>query len=139
MINRPALVRLPIFLCLPLLAVCQDSSLVAAYSFNEGGGSSVSDTSGKGNTGSIGTATWSAAGRFGKALVFNGSTSMVTIPHSASLNLTTGMTLEAWVNPSVVKRAWVDLIYKHDDRFYLEASSPNGSRPVVAKRLPQHH
>lgn len=128
MTNR--LVRLPIFLCLPLLAVCQDSSLVAAYSFDEGGGASVSDSSGKGNTGTIGTATWSATGRFGKALVFNGSTSMVTIPHSGSLNLTTGMTLEAWVNPSVVKPAWVDVIYKHDDRFYLESSSTNGSRPV---------
>lgn len=126
----PAVVKLPIFLCLPLTVFCQQPGLVAAYSFDEGSGSSVSDTSGKGNAGSIGTATWSTTGRFGKALVFNGSTSMVTIPHSPSLNLTTGMTLEAWVNPSVVKPAWVDVIYKHDDRFYLEASSTNGSRPV---------
>ncbi len=130
MTDRRTLVRSFLFLCLPLVAVCQQNGLVAAYSFDEGSGSSVSDASGKENKGTIGTATWAAAGRFGKALQFNGSTSMVTIPHSASLNLTTGMTLEAWVNPSAVKPAWVDVIYKHNDIFYLEASSPTGSRPV---------
>ena len=36
---------------------------------------------------------------------FNGSSSLVTIPDSASLHLSSGMTLEAWVNPSTVNSA----------------------------------
>jgi hypothetical protein len=41
------------------------------------------------------------------------------------------MTLEAWVNPSVVNRAWRDVIYKGDDNYYLEAtSSRNTAAPV---------
>jgi chitodextrinase len=49
------------------------TGLVAAYSFNEGTGTSVGDASGSGNAGSVGSATWSAAGKYGNALSFNGS------------------------------------------------------------------
>src|SRR5207253_3097978 len=47
--------------------------LVAAYSFNEGSGPTVGDSSGNFRTGTIVGATWTTAGRFGKALVFNGT------------------------------------------------------------------
>ena len=92
--------------CIHLLAV-QDSAaatpgLVAAYGFNEGSGSTVSDASGNGNNGTIANATWAATGKYGKALQFNGTSALVTIPDATSLHLTTGMTLEAWVNPSTV-------------------------------------
>ena len=105
------------------------NGLVAAYSFNEGAGTSVADASGSGNGGSIGTATWSTAGKYGNALSFNGSGARVTVPDSSSLRLTTGMTLEAWVFPTTVNAAWRDVIYKGNDDYYLEATSSNG-RPV---------
>jgi hypothetical protein len=70
---------------------------VAAYGFNEGAGASVADASGNNNTGAASGTAWSAAGRFGGALSFNGGSSLVTVGHSASLSLTAGMTLEAWV------------------------------------------
>ena len=41
-----------------------------------------------------------AAGKFGNALSFNGTNASVTVPDSNSLDLTTGMTLEAWVKPT---------------------------------------
>ena len=82
---------------------------VAAYSFDEGAGTSVADASGSGNGGSIGTATWSTAGKYGNALSFNGSGARVTVPDSSSLRLTTGMTLEAWVFPTTVNAAWRDV------------------------------
>jgi chitodextrinase len=63
-------------------------SLVAAYSFNEGTGTSVTDVSGSGNNGTIANATWTTAGKYGNALVFNGTTALVTINDSASLDLT---------------------------------------------------
>ena len=46
--------------------------LVAAYGFDAGSGSSAADSSGKGNVGSVSGAAWSAAGRFGSALSFDG-------------------------------------------------------------------
>ena len=76
------------------------TGLVAAYGFNSGSGTVTPDDSGTGNTGAITGATWSAAGRYGGALSFNGTNAWVTVPHSASLGLTTGMTLEAWLRPA---------------------------------------
>ena len=68
-------------------------------------------------------------GKYGRALQFNGTNALVTIPDAASLHLSTGMTLEAWVNPSTVNSAWRDVIYKGNDNFYLEATSTNASKP----------
>ena len=104
--------------------------LVAAYSFNEGTGTTVGDSSGSGNMGTVANTTWTTSAKFGNALVFNGSSSFVTINDSGSLHLTTGMTLEAWVNPSTVSSAWRDVIYKGNDIYYLEGTSDNSSRPA---------
>jgi hypothetical protein len=57
------------------------------------------DLSGNGNNGAINNATW-VAGKYGGGLLFNGSTSIVTVPNSASLNIKASVTLEAWVDPS---------------------------------------
>ncbi len=92
--------------------------------------SSVADSSGNGLTGAVANGSWSAAGKFGKALSFNGTSSRVTVPDTAALDLTTGMTLEAWVNPAVAPAGWKDVIYKGNDNYYLEASSSGGNRPV---------
>src|SRR2546422_7005644 len=75
-------------------------------------------------------ATW-AAGRFGSALEFNGTGALVTVNDSASLALTSGMTLEAWVYPTSTALAWKDVIYKGDDIYYLEGSSPQGGVPAM--------
>jgi glucose/arabinose dehydrogenase len=87
--------------------------VVAAYAFGEGTGTILRDTSGNGNDGTILNATWTTAGRYGSALVFNGSTAWVTVADAASLDLTTGMTLEAWVRPSVtMSTSWRSIILK---------------------------
>ena len=105
------------------------SALVAAYGFDEGLGGSVGDASGSGNGGSIGSATWAGVGRFGNALSFNGSGARVTVSDSASLDLTTAMTLEAWVFPTA-GGGWRDVIYKGpDDIYYLESSTASAPNP----------
>ena len=104
--------------------------LVAAYSFDEGSGTTVSDSSGNGNNGTVTNTTWTSTAKYGNALQFNGSNARVSIPDSASLHLTTAMTLEAWVNPSSVTNAWTDLIYKGNDNYFLEATSDRGSVPA---------
>src|SRR5262245_28160867 len=125
------------FFLFVLLIVCalQPTSLsaapdlVAAYSFNEGTGTTVADSSGTGNNGTLSNTTWTPSGKFGHALVFNGN-SLVNIPDSPSLRLTNGMTLEAWVNPSTLHIEWEDVLYKGDDNYYLSATSYNGGRPA---------
>ena len=76
--------------------------LVAAYSFDAGTGNVLADASGNNQNGSISGATWTAAGRNGGALTFDGTNDKVTIADHESLDLTTGMTLEAWVRPTAL-------------------------------------
>jgi hypothetical protein len=76
------------------------SGLVAAYAFSELSGTAVTDSSASGNNGTLSGATRTASGKFGRALSFDGTNDRVNIPDSSSLDLTSGMTLEAWVRPS---------------------------------------
>jgi hypothetical protein len=100
------------------------TGLVAAYNFNEGNGTTVNDASGNRNNGTISGATWTSSGKYGYALSFNGSNSRVTVPDSASLHLTTGMTLEAWVYPTATSSQWRDVIEKGNDNYYLFPTPP---------------
>ncbi len=84
--------------------------LVAAFGFDEGQGTVAADASGRNNTGTVTGAVW-AAGRFGNALSFDGVNDLVTVADSASLDLSSGMTLEAWVNPRVLSQ-FVSVIMK---------------------------
>lgn len=76
------------------------NGLVVALNFNENTGSVLNDLSGSGNNGSIFQATWFAAGKYGSALQFDGTNDYASILDSNSLDLTNGMTLEAWVRPT---------------------------------------
>src|SRR4029077_4627143 len=77
------------------------TGLVAAYNFNEGSGTTLIDRSGNGNNGTIANASW-VAGKYGGGHTSNGTTSLVTIASSSSLNLPAGMTMEAWVDPTTL-------------------------------------
>ena len=107
-------------------SVAQPSGLVAAYSFNEGTGTTVTDISGNNNAGTISGATWTTAGKFGNALAFNGTNARVSIPSSASLNVTTGMTLEAWVMPTAGQSGWRTIMQRQSEAYFLNASNENG-------------
>ncbi len=91
-------VSVALFLILrPSRPVGQSAGLVAAYSFNEGTGSTVTDLSGNNITGTIVGATWTTGGRYGNGLSFNGSTNYVDLGNPAALQLTGSMTIEAWI------------------------------------------
>ena len=105
------------------------SGLVAAYSFNEGTGAVINDSSGKGNNGTMSNAAWTASGKFGTALSFNGTNAWVTVPDPPSLDLTTGMTLEAWLDPASLS-SWRAAIMKEtsNDMAYSLYANTSGNR-----------
>jgi len=100
-------------------------NLMAAYGFDEGSGSTVSDASGNGNDGIISGASWTSQGRFGSGLVFDGIDDWVTIDDATSLDLTTGMTLEAWVYPTEALSGWSVVILKEQPGGSVYYLAPN--------------
>jgi glucose/arabinose dehydrogenase len=107
------------------MRAAQTNGLVVAYSFEEIAGATVIDDSGNGNTGTL-LGPVRSVGRFGAGLSFDGFEALVQVNEATSSNLSSGMTLEAWVNPAISRDAWTDIIYKGTDVYYLEASSPDG-------------
>ena len=87
-----------IALSIPDRASAAGQGPVAAYGFDEGEGSTVQDLTGDGNEGTVEGAEWTK-GRYGDALSFNGTSSCVSVPNSASLQLGEEFTIEAWVKP----------------------------------------
>jgi hypothetical protein len=116
----------------PTSSAVATAGLVAAYAFDEGSGTTTADASGSGNNGTLSNAAWATGGKYGAALSFNGTNARVNVPNSASLQLSSAMTLEAWVNPSTVSNAWRDVIYKGNDNYYLEATSKRRAGPAAA-------
>jgi uncharacterized repeat protein (TIGR03803 family) len=105
--------------------------LVAAYGFNEGGGSIAGDASGRGHAGRIKQAQWSAGGKFGGALDFDGTNDWVTIRDAAALDIRNAITIEAWVNPRTLS-GWNTIVLKESDDGLAYALYANDSLPQSA-------
>ena len=124
--------------------VAPERGLVAAYGFDAGAGRIAADASGSRNAGSIEGATW-ARGRYGAALRFDGSTTVVRVPPSRSLDLSRGMTLSAWIWPSAQQEDWRAIVQRQVDAYFLSAGSGRLNRygvvdavriiPVVAAAM----
>ncbi|WP_433497692.1 LamG-like jellyroll fold domain-containing protein [Sphaerimonospora sp. CA-214678] len=85
--------------------------LVAAYGMEETSGATVQDASGHNNTGVASNTTRVSSGKFGNALSFNGTSSLVTVNDAPSLRLSTALTLSAWVRPTTVSN-WRTIVMK---------------------------
>ena len=110
----------------PVTAAARSPELVAAYNFDEGSGSVLTDVSGHGNAGRIQGAAWTD-GRFAGALAFNGVSDVVVIPASPSLELVRAMTLEAWIYPTAGQRGRRAVLEKEYDDYFLLAGSRDGA------------
>jgi hypothetical protein len=124
----------------PVALTVSNTSLIASYAFDETIGTTTADGSGNGNTGTLENVTRVPSGKYGGALSFNGTTSVVTVNDAPSLRLTAGMTLEAWVNPSSLNSpdlGWCAVIAKdrtaggNDIDYALDAAAGNGTPPGV--------
>jgi hypothetical protein len=84
-----------------------------AFGFNESAGAiTTNDASGNGHVGAVREAQF-VPGRFGNALSFDGINDWVTVTDTTSspLDLTNGMTIEAWVNPTTLA-GWETVVMK---------------------------
>ena len=109
-----------------------DDGLVAAYGFEEPTGNAAVDASGHGLSGAIAGAKRVAAGRFGSALSFDGACDWVTVGDANPLDLTVGMTVEAWVKPTTLS-GWRTVLMKErlGGLAYALYANTNGNRPSV--------
>lgn len=122
------------------------TGLVLAMNFDEASGSSVLDHSGLAtpNNGTMNAGVARVGGRSaaaGSALQFNGTSGMVSIPDAASLDLTSAVTISAWVRWSGGVD-WQSLILKERGTsanpglsYSLYASDPTRNRPAGFFRL----
>jgi concanavalin A-like lectin/glucanase superfamily protein/Big-like domain-containing protein len=101
------------------------TGLVSALGFDEATGTTATDSSGASNPGTINGPTRSTTGKFGGALSFDGVNDIVTVADSNSLDLTAGMTLEAWVRPSVIT-GWRTVLMKERTGGLVYALYSNG-------------
>ena len=83
---------------------------VGEWGFDERGGRQALDSSGAGNPATLSGAT-RTRGRFGGGLSFDGRNDWATVADARSLDLTTGMTLAAWVRPSA-RGGWRSVLVK---------------------------
>jgi concanavalin A-like lectin/glucanase superfamily protein/thrombospondin type 3 repeat protein len=100
------------------------SGLVAAYAFDENGGTRVLDTSGNGNDGTVsGGALWST-GHSGQALVLDGIDGIVLVPDSTSLHLSIGFTFEAWISlTSPAASRWQVFLEKEPESYFFKVDT----------------
>ncbi len=88
-----------LFSCLSISLFAQSltSGLVSVWEFNETSGTSVADAYGS-NNGTVNGATINQVGKIGQCIQFNGTSSYVSIPNSASLNPNSqDFSVNAWV------------------------------------------
>ena len=88
------------------------AGLVAHWKFDEGSGTTASDASGNGNTGTLINGPQWTAGKVGNALYFDGIDDVITVADSNSLDLSSAFTLSAWVNPASTSTNWNVILVK---------------------------
>jgi hypothetical protein len=124
--------------CPPVTVTVENATstagLVAAYGFNESNGTVAMDASGSANNGTVSGAAWTTAGKFGAALAFDGVNDLVTVNDAANLDLTTDLTLEAWVY-STAASGWRTAILKETPTGLAYALYAHDNAPQPAAYL----
>jgi len=72
-----------------------DGNTMGVWYFQEGNGTTVNDSSGRGHSGTINNGSWNQNGKYGPAVVFNGSSTTVNLGVNADFNVNS-FTLEGW-------------------------------------------
>ena len=88
--------------------------LVAAYGFDEGSGTTTADQAGNANTGTVANTTWSSRRQVRQGPLLQRNELLGDGQQLTSLDLTTGMTVEAWVNPTTLGNAFRTVVFREE-------------------------
>jgi hypothetical protein len=109
---------------------------VAAYSFDEGVGTTVGDSSGNNNTGTLmGGPVW-LGGEYGSGLSFDGVNDYVDLGNPPTLQLTRSMTISAWINSAAFPIDDAAIVSKRTSGeigYQLDTTVDNGTRTIGFK------
>jgi hypothetical protein len=119
-----------------MLAVALDAGLVAHWAFEEGSGTTASDSSGNNNHGTlVNGPTWTA-GKIGGALNFDGNDDYVNVRNSTTLDQgleNNGFSVAAWVKYDAfyadVQNDDAAIVEKDGDRFMLGLQGTGNNEP----------
>jgi len=109
------------FRTIPIIPIT-DPHLVGWWKFDEGSGTTATDSSGHGNHGAIMGPAWTA-GREGQALNFDGVDDYVRIRANPALNNLNALTFGAWIYPRVDAHWHIVDKGAGDKRLYAEGTS----------------
>jgi hypothetical protein len=119
--------------------------LQAYYQMTDGSGTSLTDNSGNGNTGTFsGSVTWSgdeptltsqaaptcsSLGLYANSLEFDNVDDYVSIPHSSDFNITSNITIEAWIKTAGTGQDYITT--KGENSWYLGMNIPGFGNKVA--------
>jgi PKD repeat protein len=110
------------------------TGLVAAFGFDETSSAVAMDAVTGVSDGTISNATH-VPGKFGTALWFNGTNSAVFVTNTMVSSLSSNMTIEAWVNPTVSVSSWMPVMGKAASAsqlsYVIQGSTPQNGAPAV--------
>jgi len=102
------------------------AGLAAHYTFDEGAGTTVSDASGNGNTGTIvGDPLW-GTGVVNGAMEFSGD-DYVNCGNGDSLQIQDAITITAWIKVASFTVEWETILAKGDDSYRMARSAGTGN------------
>ncbi len=128
--------RLLILLLTAAVPVRAQTGLVAAWHCNEGVGTTITDTTATHHVGTLSGATWTASGKYGGALHFDGINDWVTVPDHAQLDLTNGATVMAWVYPTALSSYRTVVMKEHPQgACYYLYSGPSNNQAMGGGRF----
>ena len=109
---------------------------VAAYAFEEGAGTSTTDLSGHGLTGTLTNGPVWTAGKYGEGLRFDGGDDYVNLGNPTGLHLTGSMTISAWIYSSAFPGDDAAVVSKRgtgENGFQLDTTVDTGPRTIGFK------
>jgi len=102
--------------------------LAVYFDFDGESGKTVTDRSGTGNDGELKGGTEWGAGKYGSGMEFDGNDGVVEVPDSDSLQFVEGLTMVAWIKPTLTGDPWQLIGSKGPDEqeFFELLLSPSG-------------
>ncbi|MGA2677845.1 MAG: sugar-binding protein [Sedimentisphaerales bacterium] len=101
--------------------------LLGWWKFDEKEGTTAADSSGNGNDGTlVGNPQWRPqGGKIGGAIELSGKGDYVKIANESAFNITSQITVAAWVNITSVPQEWTGIVTKGDTAWRLSTSFAN--------------